>query len=111
MLKGIVLEFCCPLGVGEDLPVLLAIVVVVVDTTIAVGLTTGVGSGISLLTTGVEVRLSLLTTGVEVDLSLLTTGVGVEHSLLTTIGVAVKVPPPPTIVEEKHQWVVYYVSV
>ena len=87
MVKGIVLEFCGPLGVGEALPVFHT--VVVVGMIFEVGLPTFAGSG----------------------LSLLTTGVGVGLSVLASIGFAVAVPPPPTIVEVKRQWVVYYVSV
>ena len=86
-MKGIVLEFCCPLGVGEALPLFLT--VVVVGTIFEVGLPTGVGS----------------------RLFLLTTGVGVGLSVLATFEFAVAIPPPPTIVEVKSQWVVYYVSV
>ena len=93
MLKGFLLKFCGPFSVGEELLVVIA--VLVVDTIVGVMLTTdgevaisllttGVGVGLSLLTTGVEVRLALLTTGVEVGLSLLTTGVEVGLSLLIT---------------------------
>ena len=107
MLKVILLKVCGPLGVGEELLVFLAVLVVdtivgvVLTTDAEVGLsllTTGVGVGLFLLTTGVEVGVSLLTTGVEVGLSLLTTGVGVGLDLVTTGVGVLGVLVPPTIV-------------
>ena len=81
VLNGFLLKFCCPFGVWEELPVILA--VVVVDTVGGVMLTTGVEVA-TLLTTGVEVGLALLATSVEVGLGLLTIDVEVGLALLAT---------------------------
>ena len=112
MLNGFLLKFCGPLGVGEELPVVLAVVLVdtvggVMLTTgveVATLLTTGVEVGLALLTIDVEVGLALLATSVEVGLGLLTIDVEVGLSLLTTGVGVVGVLVPPTIIGGNITW-------